>query len=156
MLTAVIRFCPQGRLMTAFPIAPLALDHIVLRTADVPAMMAFYVDVLGCRLEREVADLGLFQLRAGSALIDLVSVDGPLGQAGGRAPGPDGRNLDHFCLTLATFDEAAIRAHLARCGVEASRSAVRHGATGFGPSFYIRDPEGNGIELKAPTTLPGA
>jgi len=134
--------------MTA--IRPKALDHIVLRAADMDAMIAFYRDGLGCNMERELPDLGLVQMRAGAALIDLVSVDGELGRQGGAPPGTGGRNLDHFCLTLEAFDDAAIRAQLTKHGVEASKTAERYGAGGFGQSLYISDPEGNGIELKAP------
>ena len=60
------------------------IDHVVLRVRDRDRALAFYRDVLGCTLEREQASLGLWQLRAGTALIDLVPVDGPLGSAGGR------------------------------------------------------------------------
>ena len=49
-----------------------AIDHLVLRARDLPRMLAFYCDVLGCEVEREVPELGLTQLRAGNALIDLV------------------------------------------------------------------------------------
>jgi len=131
------------------PIIPLDIDHIVLRVIDIEVMTRFYLDVLGCTPEREVKEIGLFQFRAGSSLIDLVPVTGKLGASGGEAPGSGARNLDHFCLTLKEFDEGKIREHLARHGVEASPVGNRYGATGFGTSIYIRDPEGNGIELKA-------
>ena len=70
-------------------------------------------------------EIGLIQLRAGRSLIDLVPVDGKLGRAGGAAPGREARNLDHFCLRVDPFEEAAIRTHLARQGVEAGRFAPR-------------------------------
>jgi catechol 2,3-dioxygenase-like lactoylglutathione lyase family enzyme len=129
---------------------PLALDHLVLRIVELPRMLRFYVDVLGCTLERRQDEIGLVQLRAGSALIDLVPVDGPLGRAGGAAPGAEGRNLDHFCLRIEPFDEAAIRAHLARHGHAAGPAEWRYGAEGSGPSIYVDDPEGNVVELKGP------
>ena len=47
----------------------------------------------------------LIQLRAGSALIDIVPVEGGLGRAGGAPPGEEGRNMDHFCLRLERFDD---------------------------------------------------
>ncbi|WP_029046649.1 VOC family protein [Cupriavidus sp. amp6] len=128
----------------------LDLDHLVLRTADVEALRRFYVDVLGCSVEREQPDFGLTQLRAGSALIDLVSLDGPLGRAGGAGPGAEGRNLDHFCLRIEPFDESALRAWLSRHGVQASEVAQRFGAEGKGPSLYVSDPDGNVVELKGP------
>jgi len=54
----------------------LSLDHVVLRVSSLARMQRFYCEVLGCTLERERADLGMVQLRAGSALIDLVDVAG--------------------------------------------------------------------------------
>jgi len=127
-----------------------SLDHLVLRVRDVERMRRFYCEVLGCSPEREQAELGLFQLRAGNALIDLISIEGKLGAAGGAAPGPEGRNLDHFCLRLESFDEAQIRAHLLQHGLEAGKLESRYGAEGEGPSIYLSDPEGNGVELKGP------
>jgi catechol 2,3-dioxygenase-like lactoylglutathione lyase family enzyme len=129
---------------------PVGLDHLVLRVVDLPRMLHFYVQALGCSVERRQDGIGLIQLRAGSALIDLVPVDGPLGRAGGTAPGPQGRNLDHFCLRIEPFDEAAIRAQLQQHGYIAGPVEQRYGAEGEGPSIYLDDPEGNTVELKGP------
>ncbi len=128
----------------------LGLDHLVLRAADPARMIRFYCDVLGCTLERRRDDLGLIQLRAGRSLIDLVTLDGPLGRAGGAAPGAEGRNLDHFCLRIEPFDPAALKAHLETHGVACGEVSERYGAEGFGPSLYIRDPDGNTVELRGP------
>lgn len=135
---------------------PLGLDHLVLRAIDLPRMIEFYCEVLGCSVERRQDTLGLVQLRAGRALIDLVALDGPLGRAGGAAPGTEGHNLDHFCLRVDPFDEAAIRAHLAAHGVDAGPTAQRYGAEGEGPSIYLADPQGNVVELKGPPSVVGA
>jgi glyoxylase I family protein len=128
------------------------LDHVVLRVTDLKAMMAFYTDVLGCPVEKVQEDLGLYQLRAGSALIDLVPVDGPLGRKGGAAPGLEGRNLDHFCLRVGRFDADSIITHLMQHGADPAPVASRYGAEGQGPSIYVTDPEGNVVELKGPPT----
>lgn len=130
----------------------LGIDHLVLRSADVDALRRFYVDVLGCSVEREQTDLGLTQLRAGNALIDLVSLDGPLGRAGGAGPSVGGRNLDHFCVRIDPFDAGALRAWLAQHGVQAGEVEQRFGAEGKGPSLYVQDPDGNVVELKGPPT----
>jgi glyoxylase I family protein len=127
-----------------------AYDHIVLRVTDLDAMIAFYGQVLGCQVERRQDQIGLVQLRAGSAMLDLVAVDGKLGKQGGAAPGREGRNVDHVCFRVEPFDEAAIRRHLAAFGVEAGPTESRFGAEGEGPSIYIQDPEHNMIELKGP------
>ena len=134
--------------MTAFTVQ--GIDHVVLRVVDVEGVIRFYKDVLGCAVERRKDDLGLIQLRAGRSLIDLVDVNGELGQKGGAAPGAEARNMDHFCLRIDPFDEAQIRAHLRAHGVEAGVLATRYGAEGDGPSLYIQDPVGNTVELKGP------
>ena len=126
------------------------LDHIVLRVTDLQAMMRFYIDVLGCSVEREQTQIGLYQLRAGTALIDLVPVDGELGRKGGPPPGKEARNLDHFCLRVEPYEPDAIIAHLRRHGVETGPVTSRYGAEGQGPSIYAQDPEGNTVELKGP------
>jgi len=134
----------------ATPFRIKQLDHIVLRVLSLERMLRFYQDVLGCTMERRQEELGLYQVRAGSSLIDLVTVDGKLGRSGGAAPGQEARNLDHFCLRIEPYDEAALRAHLAAHGVAPGESGSRYGAEGEGPSLYLRDPEGNTIELKGP------
>ena len=129
------------------------LDHVVLRVADVDRSLYFYCDVLGCAVERRIDALGLVQLRAGASLIDLVPLDSPLGKAGGAGPAPPeegGRNVDHFALEIESFDEAAIRAALQAGGVEPGDVGQRYGARGTGPSMYVRDPDGNVVELKGP------
>ena len=126
------------------------IDHLVLRVIDLERMLRFYCDVLGCAIERRQDNIGLVQLRAGRSLIDLVPVDGELGRAGGAAPGKEGRNMDHFCVRVEPFDEAAIRGHLQAHGVTVGDVASRNGAEGEGPSIYLDDPEGNVVELKGP------
>ncbi|SEI40866.1 Glyoxalase/Bleomycin resistance protein/Dioxygenase superfamily protein [Azotobacter beijerinckii] len=128
----------------------LGIDHLVLRVVDLNRMLHFYCEVLGCTVERRQEALGLVQLRAGHALIDLVPVDGQLGSAGGAAPGKEGRNLDHFCLRIEPFDEALIRRQLAAHGIAAGAVESRYGAEGTGPSLYLTDPEGTVVELKGP------
>jgi glyoxylase I family protein len=124
------------------------LDHIVFRVRDIEPMVAFYCDVIGCKVEWRRPELGLVHLRAGNALIDLVNVDGPTGSRGGPAPGRDGHNVDHLCLRIHDFDADAIVAHLKSHGVEPGKISDRFGAEGRGLSVYLQDPEGNTVELK--------
>lgn len=133
------------------PIRPAGFDHIVLRIVDKGAMVAFYTDILGCTLDSDRPELGLTHIRAGASLIDLVTVDGRLGQMGGPAPGAQARNLDHFALAIRPFDEAEIRSHLAAHSVVIIDEGERYGAEGDGTSLYIQDPEGNTVELKGPS-----
>ena len=131
-------------------IKPVAIDHIVLRSARYRELIDFYCDVIGCTLERETtAEFGLTQLRAGNALIDIVDVNGELGKAGGGAAGPSGNNLDHFCLQIETFDEAELIEYLSSRGIDCGEFHERYGAQGMGRSLYLSDIDGNTVELRA-------
>jgi glyoxylase I family protein len=131
-------------------IKPVAIDHIVLRSARYRELIDFYCDVLGCTLERETAaEFGLTQLRAGNSLIDIVDVNGELGRKGGAAPGQSGNNLDHFCLQIEAFDEAKLIDYLRSKGVKCGEFHARYGAGGMGRSLYISDLDGNTVELRA-------
>jgi catechol 2,3-dioxygenase-like lactoylglutathione lyase family enzyme len=127
------------------------IDHLVIRVSNLQAMLDFYMNVIGCSMEKIQEEIGLYQLRAGSSLIDFVPVDGPVGKLGGAAPGPEGRNLDHFCLRIEPFDGERILEYLRSKGIEPGRVESRYGAEGEGPSIYVTDPEGNVVELKGPS-----
>lgn len=126
------------------------IDHIVLRTSKLNRMLHFYCGILGCKLERQTTqETGLIQLRAGNALIDLISVDSTLGRAGGGAPTSTENNLDHFCLQLKVISEIEVKQHLLDHGIDVGDFHRRYGAEGFGNSVYIEDPEGNIVELRS-------
>jgi len=126
-----------------------SVDHVVLRVADVETVGAFYIDVLGGQWDRRREDIGLHHLRLGELMIDLVPIDGQLGQTGGAAPGLEGHNVDHVAFRVRPWDGDAILAELKSHGIEAEIKS-RYGADGDGPSIYFKDPEGNGVELKGP------
>jgi len=128
------------------PFSIVGIDHVVLRAVDPAALERFYLDVLGLGFEKRQGNLA--QLRAGQALIDIVPAD-EAGPARGTSRS-GGANLDHLCLRVEPFDAGAIAKHLAGQGVACDAEASRYGAEGIGPSIYLRDPEGNGVELKGP------
>ena len=132
------------------PFRVLGIDHIVLRCTNLPGMVQFYCDHLGFEVAKRNEPLGLVHLRSHAAMVDLVALDGPLGRAGGAAPGTEGRNLDHLCLRVEPFGREAIVAHLQAHGVRIGDFGSRYGAEGEGPSQYLFDPEGNLVELKGP------
>ena len=66
----------------------LWLDHGVLRVTDLDRDIRFYRDVLGLQVAKSHEPLGLFHLRAGASLIDLVAFNWPLGKPGGGPPWP--------------------------------------------------------------------
>ena len=130
----------------AAPFTILGLDHIVLRATNPAALERFYLDVLG--LSVELRQGKLTQLRAGRTLIDIVPTDDAGPARGTSATG--GANLDHLCLRVEPFDASAIAQRLAAHGIACGEEKSRYGAEGQGPSVYLSDPEGNGVELKGP------
>jgi glyoxylase I family protein len=135
------------------PMIPFRLrqiDHVVLRVRDLQASLNFYCEILGCAVDMVQESIGLWQVRAGNSLIDLVPLDGMLGKKGGAGPAREGRNLDHFAIQVTPFDEAAMRGWLEGHGVAIAESGRRYGAEGDGPSLYVHDPDGNLVELKGP------
>lgn len=134
------------------PFRVQCIDHIVLRVQDLQRSVDFYSRVLECTVVKRRPDLGLIHLRAGTSMIDLIAVDGELGRRGGGAPAKEGRNVDHLCLQVEPFNEAAIVGHLQKHGVATQgKAAINFGAGGDGLSLYFADPDGNVIELKEST-----
>ncbi len=136
--------------MTDRPFLIERLDHLVLRTRNLNRLSGFY-QLLGCTVERDLRDkMGMLQLRLGSSMIDLLEVNDK-GDHGGAASTVDGRNLDHFAVRVDPFDEQAILDFCALHNIEAkSLPFPMFGADGFGPAIYIKDPDGNRLELKGP------
>jgi catechol 2,3-dioxygenase-like lactoylglutathione lyase family enzyme len=96
------------------PFNIVGIDHVVLRAADPTKLERFYLDALGLTFEKRQGELA--QLRAGNALIDIVPADEAEPAGGTSSTG--GANLDHLCLRIEPFDQAAISA---RTGVLAAR-----------------------------------
>ena len=132
-----------------------AIDHVVLRVVDLDRVAVFYINVLGARWEKKQEAVGLYQLRVGTALIDLLPVTGKLGALGAAAPGREGRNVDHICFRVLPWNGEHILADLAAHGIR-GEIVSRYGGEGDGPSIYLTDPEGNDLELKGPPWAPVA
>lgn len=136
----------------AIPFSVERIDHVVFRVRDLSVSIEFYRAVLGCEVVRRREHLGLVHLRAGASMIDLVSVDGELGQRGGPAPAAGARNVDHLCLRIEPFNESGLVLHLDSHGLAPLGEAeINFGAEGDGLSIYLQDPDGNVIELKGPS-----
>ncbi|MFL6767377.1 MAG: VOC family protein [Sphingomicrobium sp.] len=138
--------------MTRPPFELEGIDHVVLLVRDMAEAKHFYEQVLGCRVDRELPEYSMLQLRAGASLIDLVDIGSAQGEWG-RPEIEGGRNMDHVCIATGPCEEQAMRAHLARHGINIVEEGIRYGAKGEGMSFYICDPSGNQIELKGPIAI---
>ena len=127
------------------------LDHIVLAVSDMDAMLRFYLDVIGLaphRVDEYRAGTALFPCAriSESTLIDLLpSALWDSGDASARTR----PNLHHFCIALEPGEWDAQLARLESAGVEVEAGPVTlMGARGHGTSIYVRDPDGNQVELR--------
>ncbi len=115
------------------------LDHVVVICSDVEASLAFYAGVLGL----EAIDVQAW--RDKKAFFPSVRIDDTtiIDLLHGE---PDGRNTDHICLVIEPTDMHALAA---RTDLDVVEGPVqRGGARGVGWSVYVRDPDGNLLELK--------
>jgi len=119
------------------------IDHVVIKVTDVARTIEFYNSVLGLHVERIFDRIGLYQVRCGANLIDLVQI-----KPGETLPEPKLRGIEHVCLSIeANLDE--VIGSLEQSGAPVFMGPMEvYGAKGFGTSVYIRDPDGYEIELK--------
>jgi catechol 2,3-dioxygenase-like lactoylglutathione lyase family enzyme len=119
------------------------LDHLVLTVADAAATVGFY-ERLGMR--REVFDGDRLALRFGEQKINLHPAEGPI-EPHARRPTPGSTDV---CL-LVEGPLEAVQRELEGAGVAIELGPVdRTGATGPIRSLYLRDPDGNLVELSEP------
>ncbi len=123
------------------PLKVAELDHVVLRCREQERALDFYTRLLGLTEERRIEQIRLIQLRAGRSMIDLLPANHPRSE--------EGLNVDHFCLGVAAHDMNEVARYLRQNDVEViGQPEKRYGAHGLGISIYVRDPEGNVVELK--------
>jgi catechol 2,3-dioxygenase-like lactoylglutathione lyase family enzyme len=126
---------------TPRPPSPLVVsfDHVVLDVADVERALAFYLGELG------LAPVRVDEWRRGEAPFPSARVSGHtiIDFVGSS---PTGENMNHFCLVVEPIDLDALAA-TGRFDVIDGPGA-RFGARGNGTSLYVRDPDGNTVELR--------
>jgi catechol 2,3-dioxygenase-like lactoylglutathione lyase family enzyme len=117
----------------------IGLDHIVLRVDSVDQSLAWYTAVLGAEPERvdewrrSEAPFPSLRLNAGT-VIDLVEEE------------RTGENVSHICLVVEDVDLHDL-AGSGRIEVVEGPDQ-RWGARGTGTALYVRDPNGNVLELR--------
>jgi catechol 2,3-dioxygenase-like lactoylglutathione lyase family enzyme len=120
-------------------ITVIGMDHVVLNVDDVERALAFYCGELG------LAPVRVDEWRRLEAPFPSVRVDSATIVDLLDAP-RTGENADHVCLVVEPVDFDAIKASNRFEVVDGP--ARRYGARGEGTSLYIRDPDGNMIELR--------
>ena len=115
------------------------LDHVVINCADVERSVAWWRDELGCepvRLEEwRRGEVPFVSVRLdATTIIDLFATD------------RTGENVNHIALTVDGVDLA----ELAASGRFEVLGGPRQlfGAQGVGSGIYVRDPDGNTVELR--------
>ncbi len=129
------------RLRTITAMQVIGLDHVVLTVADVERSLAWYRDIVG------LAPTRVEEWRRGEAPFPSVRVDATtiIDLIPGGSP-DTGHNMDHLCLVVRPTD---LRAWADKAGVGILEGPVpRYGAKGTGTSIYVRDPDGNTVELR--------
>ncbi len=117
------------------------LDHLVITARDVEATCRFYETVLGMR--RETFGEGRVALHFGRQKINVHPYPSPV-EIVAKDPRPGAADL---CF-IAEMPLAEVIAHLKACGIEIEMGPLkRTGAEGSMTSVYIRDPDGNLIEV---------
>lgn len=115
------------------------IDHLVLRSTDVERTVAWYREHLGVKAER------LDEWRAGEVLFpslrlsETTIIDVLAGERSGT-------NVDHFAVVVEDVDLDEL-ASSGTFDVVAGPSDL-WGARGLGRGLYVRDPDGNVVELR--------
>jgi catechol 2,3-dioxygenase-like lactoylglutathione lyase family enzyme len=117
----------------------VGMDHVVINTPDVERSLAFYCDRLGLEAVRveewRKQEVFFPSVRVdATTIIDLLPIE------------RTGENINHFCLTVAPMDFHALKESGTFEVVDGPD--VRFGAQGDGMSLYVRDPDGNVVELR--------
>jgi catechol 2,3-dioxygenase-like lactoylglutathione lyase family enzyme len=120
----------------------VGFDHLVLKVADVERSLAFYCGTLGLAPER------VDEWRAGEVLFPSVRItDTAIIDL--LAAQRSGDNVDHFCLVIAPTDLEAVAASGEVDVVGDGPTSGLFGAQGLATSLYVRDPDGNVVELRS-------
>jgi catechol 2,3-dioxygenase-like lactoylglutathione lyase family enzyme len=117
----------------------IGFDHVVLNVADVERALAFYCGELG------LAPARVDEWRRGAAPFPSARIDE--GTIIDLVAAPrTGENANHICIVVAPTDLDALKAS-GRFDV-VDGPATRWGARGDATSLYVRDPDGNTVELR--------
>lgn len=133
------------------------IEHVLLLVEDMERALAFYVDVLGCKLLHRIDRHAMAELRAGASHLDLVDTGSPQG-AWALPAASGGRNMDHVCFELGLAVENDVRERLRFNGVPVIEERSDEDERGKTLSLYVRDPSANTVELlmRASDSKPGS
>ncbi|MDE0721183.1 MAG: VOC family protein [Dehalococcoidia bacterium] len=120
---------------------PAKIGHLVINAKDLNAATKFYTDVIGFEIALERPGFGTF-LTAGENHHDLAIFQAPEGAAD-TSDGDVG--LNHMAILVDDFETLTEYWHKLQSHFDSAE--IRTTDHGMTKSIYIKDPEGNGIEL---------
>lgn len=119
-------------------------DHLVVTVADIPVAVDFYTRVLG--LEARYRDNERVDLMLGDMALRLHQLETPVNP---KTTHPTPGSLDLCVRSVLPLEE--VQAHLRALQIPIEVGPVsRQGANGPIVSLYLRDPDGNLIEISRP------
>jgi catechol 2,3-dioxygenase len=133
---------PREQALTPSPIDPgVRIGHVHLKVADLGRALAFYCGVLGFQLTQRFGDQAAFVSAGGyHHHIGLNTWE----SRGGSPPPPGTTGLYHAAILYPTREALAdALKRLMQAGISLD-AASDHGIS---EALYLRDPDGNGIEL---------
>ena len=122
-----------------------ALGEIALRVKDLDAMHRFYEEVIGLALMKRFPHAVFFKIAEGySGHTQVLALFDRTQEAGYRGVDTEKSTVDHFAFTISLADFDGEKRRLEHLGltVETAEHAWVHWR-----SLYVRDPEGNLVEL---------
>ena len=120
---------------------PKRIGHLVINVKDVEASTKFYTDVLGFEVALERPGFGTF-LTCGRVHHDLALFQA---QEDAQQVSEGGLGLNHMAIQVEDYEELKdYYSRLQEYYEVAELRTVDHSMT---KSIYIKDPDGNGIEL---------
>jgi catechol 2,3-dioxygenase len=121
------------------------LGEIAFRVKNLDAMQKFYEEVIGLPLMTRVPDCAFFKIADGyDGHTQVLALFDRAHSPGYRGPDAATSTIDHIAFEIALTDFAGERKRLEALGlqVETAEHAWVHWR-----SLYLRDPEGNQVEL---------
>ena len=123
----------QGRL------APLKLEHAVLRTTELAPMLDWYVEVLQADVSFSSSSIAFLSYDEQNHRLALVV------RPGTTRRDPNSAGLDHLAFTYADLPELVTTYERLKASDISPTRCMNHGSS---MSLYYADPDGNQIELK--------
>ena len=120
---------------------PKRIGHLVINVSDLDASTKFYTEVLGFEISMKRPGFGTF-LTCGSIHHDLALFQAP---EGASQVTEGGIGLNHMAIQVEDWEE--LQDYHTKLQEYFEDSGIRTTDHSMTKSIYIKDPDGNGIEL---------